>query len=85
MPSLVPGGRLTSVASPLLAGYVDNAGNFLNNTNAELTKAYNWYGFSPGSYHTYFRDVTTGSNGSPAHAGWDQCTGLGSPIKPSCF
>src|ERR1039458_5047937 len=30
----------TSVASPLLAGYVNNAGHFLASTNAELYKTY---------------------------------------------
>jgi kumamolisin len=75
----------TSVASPLLAGYINNAGSFHNSTNDELTEAYNWYAISPFTYATYFRDETMGSNGSPARKGWDECTGLGSPIKPSGF
>ncbi len=75
----------TSVATPILAGYFNLAGNFLADSNAELTKAYNWYNFTPFSYHTYFRDETSGSNGHPAGTGWDECTGLGSPIKVSGF
>ena len=29
---------------------------------------------------TYFRDITSGSNGHPAAAGYDLVTGLGSPL-----
>ncbi|MFZ0705357.1 MAG: S53 family peptidase [Candidatus Korobacteraceae bacterium] len=75
----------TSVASPLLAAYVNNAGNFRNNSVAQLGDEYKWYGLSLNSYKTYYRDITTGSNGHAAVTGWDQCTGLGSPIKPSGF
>jgi len=75
----------TSVASPLLAAYVNNAGNFRNNTVLQLTDQYKWYGATLTSYATYYRDVTTGSNGHQAVKGWDQCTGLGAPIKPSGF
>ena len=75
----------TSVASPLLAAYVNNAGNFRNNTVLQLTDQYKWYGATLTSYATYYRDVTTGSNGHQAVKGWDQCTGLGTPIKPSGF
>jgi kumamolisin len=75
----------TSVASPLTAAYINNAGNFRSNTVAQLSDEYKWYGASLTSYATYFRDITTGSNGHAATKGWDQCTGLGSPIKPSGF
>jgi len=75
----------TSVSSPLMAAYVNYAGNFRSNTVAQLTQQYKWYGISPISYAMYYRDITTGSNGHPAGKGWDQCTGLGSPIKPSGF
>lgn len=75
----------TSVASPLLAAYVNNAGNFRNNSVDQLGDEYKWYGLSLTSYAMYYRDVTTGSNGHAATKGWDQCTGLGSPIKPSGF
>jgi subtilase family serine protease len=75
----------TSVSSPVLAGYVNSAASFLSNTDAELTKAYDWYAMGSTTYHRYFRDITTGSNGHAAVPGWDECTGLGSPIKPSGF
>jgi kumamolisin len=72
----------TSVSSPVLAGIVNAAGGFLGNTNAELSKTYHEYK-NPVEYRTNFFDVTTGSNGSPAGPGWDQCTGIGSPRKLS--
>ena len=72
----------TSVASPVLAGIANAAGGFLSNTNAELSKTYREYK-NPVQYRTNFFDVTTGSNGSPAGNGWDQCTGIGSPRKLS--
>jgi kumamolisin len=34
---------------------------------------------------TAFRDITTGSNGDPATAGWDPCTGNGSPNGAAFF
>jgi len=68
----------TSVSSPVLAGITNAAGSFANHTASEQQKTYNWYR-TPGLYHKYFYDVTKGSNGSPAKAGWDECTGLGSP------
>lgn len=75
----------TSVSSPLLAAYVNNAGHFRPNTVNQLIDQYSWYAKSNFTYSQYYRDVTTGSNGYPAKVGWDQCTGLGSPIKPSGF
>jgi len=71
----------TSVSSPVLAGIANAAGNFLNNTNGQLTKSYGQYG-NPGTYHTNWFDVISGSNGSPAKFGYDQCTGIGAPRKP---
>src|SRR5271166_909205 len=68
----------TSVSSPVLAGITNAAGSFANHTASEQQKTYNWYR-TPGLYRKYFYDVTKGSNGSPAKAGWDECTGLGSP------
>lgn len=73
----------TSLASPLLAGYTNFAGHFVNRTTNELLKTYAYYRTT--QYHQFFADVTTGSNGSPAGVGWDQCTGLGSPRNPSAF
>lgn len=71
----------TSVASPTLAGIVNQSGSFHTSTAAELTQAYNEYGVSTGG--GYFNDVTIGSNGYTANIGWDMCTGIGSVRKPS--
>jgi kumamolisin len=70
----------TSASSPILAGIVNAAGGFLNNTNAELTKTYGEYK-NLALYRTNFFDITTGNNGAPARGGWDECTGIGSPRK----
>jgi len=74
----------TSVASPVLAGILNSTGTFRSSTFLELARTYQFY-IQPVRYHTDFYDVTQGSNGSPAGPGWDQCTGLGSPRKPSDF
>jgi len=74
----------TSVSSPLLAGITNSAGNFHPSSSSDLTTTYGYYK-NPGLYRHYFYDVTTGSNGSPARVGWDECTGLGSPRQPSGF
>ena len=74
----------TSVSSPVLAGVVNAAGSFFNLTERQLSKAYGEYR-TPGIYHQDFFDVISGSNGSPAKVGWDQCTGLGSPRKQAGF
>jgi kumamolisin len=74
----------TSVASPLMASIVNQAGNFRPNGMSELGDTYRWYS-TPGIYRQYFFDITQGSNGSPAEVGWDECTGLGSIRKPSGF
>jgi subtilase family serine protease len=74
----------TSVASPLLAGITNQAGNFHPSTSSDLTTTYGYYK-TPGVYRYYFYDVTVGSNGSPAKLGWDECTGLGTPRHPSGF
>ena len=73
----------TSLSSPLLAGYTNFAGHFVNRTINELLTTYAYYRTT--QYHRYFFDVTTGSNGSPAGIGWDECTGLGTPRVPSGF
>jgi subtilase family serine protease len=72
----------TSASSPILAGIVNQLGTFLNSTSDELTKTYTEYG-RPIQYATYFNDIRSGSNGSPAIFGWDQCTGLGTPKNPA--
>jgi kumamolisin len=80
----------TSVASPALAGIVNNAANklgsyflpsvnptgyFINEENNQL------YSQLPDltSYKKNFYDVKTGSNGCFVGASWDYCTGVGSP------
>lgn len=66
----------TSVSSPMWAGLVNAAGSFSASTNAELTKLYR-------DRSDEFNDITLGSCGPYigyfAFAGWDFCTGLGSP------
>jgi subtilase family serine protease len=74
----------TSLTSPMLAGITNAAGNFETSSVRELSKTYQYY-IRPVTYHTAFFDVVSGSNGSPAGPGWDQCTGLGSPRVPSFF
>jgi kumamolisin len=69
----------TSVASPSLAGIVNNAGHFETSSNAENTLIYS--GLGDGSY---FTDITSGSCGThSATTGWDFCTGVGTPYSKS--
>jgi kumamolisin len=66
----------TSAASPVLAGIVNAAGSFAPSSAAELTTLY-------GDSSAAFNDITYGTcgpyMGHQAVAGWDLCTGLGSP------
>lgn len=83
---LVVGG--TSVASPALAGIVNNAynrqgqapivGSYFTNQENNLIYAQE---FNHTNYSQNFYDVTTGSNGAGHNAGpyYDQCTGVGTP------
>lgn len=68
----------TSVSSPTLAGIVNNAGTFNASTNAELTEIYKNLGVVAD-----FNDITSGAcnyyMSSSAVAGYDLCTGVGSP------
>ncbi len=76
----------TSLSAPALAGIMNNSGNQLGiaprnggyyaNTENDLLYAQL---VSNKEYYTNFYDVTTGSNGASATAGWDYCTGVGSP------
>ena len=76
----------TSVASPALAGIVNNANNRLGQAptgggwrfTGENDLLYSQLNAHT-AYPTNFYDVTTGSNGSSAGPGWDQCTGIGTP------
>lgn len=77
----------TSLATPLLAGIINSAGDFAASSTAELTKLYSSRGFSDWGSSTDdrggFTDIVYGScnyyASSYAVPGWDQCTGLGSP------
>jgi len=63
----------TSVASPSLAGIINDAGTFNGSSNSENTEVYNNRG-NPSE----FTDVTSGSCGThSAGSGWDFCTGVG--------
>ncbi len=76
----------TSVASPSLAGIVNNANNRLGQglpytvpyVNQEDLLLYSSLGATT-IFNTSFYDVTTGSNGYAAGAGYDFCTGIGTP------
>lgn len=72
---LVFGG--TSVATPSLAGIVNTAGHFYQDSFQELGTIYTDYAGT--NYGTDFRDITSGTAGSySAGAGWDFVTGVGS-------
>jgi hypothetical protein len=83
-----PGLPLGIVASPSLAGIVNNANSRLGQappaggsySTQENNMIYSQL-FSNLAYPTNFYDVTTGSNGAGHNAakGYDQCTGVGSP------
>jgi kumamolisin len=63
----------TSLASPALAGIINNTGTFHASTNAELTAIYN-----NRSNTADFTDITSGSCGThTAGSGYDLCTGVG--------
>jgi subtilase family serine protease len=66
----------TSVASPIWAGIANAAGSRLPSSAAQLTKLY-------GDPASDFNDITVGVCGPfmgyVAAAGWDLCSGLGSP------
>jgi len=74
----------TSIATPVLAAIVNQSGQFRHNTLLELSPAYQNL-LNPVNYATRLFDVRTGSNGSPAGVGWDECTGLGSIREPQYF
>ena len=63
----------TSVASPSLAGIINNAGTFNASSNAENTEIYGNM-----SNTSDFTDITSGSCGThKAAVGYDLCTGVG--------
>ena len=70
---MVGAGGGTSVASPSLAGIINNAGTFNTSSNAENTEIY-----ANMSNTADFTDITSGSCGThSAMVGWDFCTGVG--------
>lgn len=68
----------TSVSAPTMAGIVNLAGGFKQNSKQELLKIYNEYSNAT-QYKQLFRDVTLGD--SHCKVGWDICTGVGSPLS----
>jgi len=69
----------TSLASPLSAALVNNAGSFNASTTAELTEIYQNLGNKAA-----FADITAGkclnASSGVASVGYDLCTGVGAPI-----
>jgi len=69
----------TSVAAPVWAGIANSAGRFAPSTQSELATMYTGLGDA-----SVFTDITAGScgpnQGYLAGAGWDFCTGVGSPV-----
>ena len=67
----------TSVATPLMAGIMNESGHFFASSDAALTSI---YGSQPSGT---FKDVNYGAcglySGFRANGGWDPCTGLGAP------
>jgi subtilase family serine protease len=76
LPWWIVGG--TSAATQIWAGIVNSAGHFRSSTNAELSAIY------PAIGTAAFRDITIGScgpfEGYLGLAGYDFCTGVGSPL-----
>ena len=76
----------TSLSAPALAGIMNNSNNHMGvapslggfYSNMENNLLYAQLDTFK-EYPKNFYDVTTGSNGSSAGAGWDYCTGVGSP------
>jgi subtilase family serine protease len=81
-PWLIVGG--TSLASPLMAGIANAAGQFRASSKKELTFIYNHLGTAK------YDDIAAGKCGNgtagafvTAVTGWDRCTGVGSPYGKS--
>jgi subtilase family serine protease len=67
----------TSWASPTFAGIVNAAGNLQKSSAAELTAIYSELA-NPTQYKADFNDITRGD--PRCTVGFDQCTGVGSPL-----
>jgi subtilase family serine protease len=70
----------TSVSSPALAGIFNSTGHFYESTAEQLTAVYKDYGIKK-EYHSWFRDIESGSNGVyNCIKGYDLCSGVGSSL-----
>ena len=80
----------TSLSAPALAGIVNSAANKMGTANVSGGQFAPWYTNQENNliyaeylaikeYAKNYYDVTTGSNGCTVGAGWDYCTGVGSP------
>jgi kumamolisin len=65
----------TSVATPVMAGLVNNQGRFNVSSNAELTQYYK----APAQFTDVLQGVCGPYAGYWAGTAWDYCTGLGTP------
>jgi kumamolisin len=65
----------TSVAAPVVAGITNNAGHFSLSSGAELTRIYG----NPSIFFDVQRGICGPYAGYWAVAGWDFCSGVGSP------
>ncbi len=69
----------TSVAAQALAGIINVAGHFSSSSALELTRIYNHMAFT-----TAYHDIVSGNcgpyDGFSAVAGWDYCSGAGTPV-----
>jgi subtilase family serine protease len=77
----------TSAACPITAGIVAQIQNARaaagKTTFTGANMGSSIYTAAGASYHYRFYDVTSGNNGDPAGAGWDQVTGLGVAMGPA--
>lgn len=70
----------TSLSCPIIAGIYNQSGQVSASTAAELARIYSRLGSSS------FRDVTSGTaGGNSAKAGYDLCTGVGTPLGLTGF
>lgn len=80
----------TSEASPSLAAIVNRSANKLSTCYFNPVDSTCWFSAQENNllydqlptataYYTNFYDITSGSNGCTVSAGWDYCTGVGSP------
>lgn len=68
----------TSLAAPVWAGIVNAAGGFASTSQAELTTLYTNLG-NPSDFRDILEATCGPNEGYLVGAGWDFCTGIGSP------